>query len=460
MENQSIMTTTTPPSENPAGPWEADTVIHARWLLPMSVEGQILQHHALVIRQGRIIAILPSADASQRFNGSQEYHLEHHAVIPGLINAHGHAAMTLFRGYADDMALQAWLEQRIWPAESQWVSEDFVALGSKLAMAEMLLAGTTCFTDMYFFPDQVAKAAIEARMRVMLAAPVLDFPTVWAADANEYIRKATALHDTYRNDPLVHTAFGPHAPYTVSDEPLRKISMLADELDIPIHMHVHENAREVEDALAATGERPLQRLERLGLLSQRLQCVHMTQLSVEDLWLLRANAVNVVHCAASNLKLASGLCPVAELLDAGINVCLGTDGAASNNDLDLFSEMRLTALVGKTVANDASRLPAWQVLAMATRNAARAMGMEEYLGTLETGKLADVVAVDLAYPNTQPVHDPVSTLVYSAQSRQVSHVWVGGQLNVREGKLTTLDTPSLMRDTQQWGDRIQAGAKP
>jgi 5-methylthioadenosine/S-adenosylhomocysteine deaminase len=454
MENQLIMTNNSASAENWAEPWDADSVIHARWLLPMSREGQILHHHAVIIRQGKIIAVLPSEEARQKFTSAQTFQLDRHVLMPGLINSHGHAAMTLFRGYADDMPLQAWLEQRIWPAESRWVSEEFVALGSRLAMAEMMLAGTTCFTDMYFFPDQVATAAIEARMRVMLAAPILDFPTIWASDANEYIRKATALHDTYRHDPLVMTAFGPHAPYTVSDEPLRKISMLADELDIPVHMHVHENAKEVEDALAATGERPLHRLERLGLLSQRLQCVHMTQLSVEDLWLLRANAVNVVHCAASNLKLASGLCPVAELMDAGINVSLGTDGAASNNNLDLFAEMRLTALVGKTVANDASRVTAWQVLAMATRNAATAMGLEESLGTLESGKLADMVAVDLGYPNTQPVHDPISTLVYSTHSHQVSHVWVAGHLNVKEGKLLTLDTARLMQQAQSRAERI------
>ncbi|MDT8397672.1 MAG: TRZ/ATZ family hydrolase [Pseudomonadales bacterium] len=442
-------------SAPPSGALEADTVIHARWIIPMTRQGIILSHHSLIIKNRKIAAIVPTSEAKSRYQARYEYQLDSHALIPGLINAHGHAPMTLFRGYADDMPLHPWLQQRIWPAESKWVSEDFVSDGGRLAIAEMLLGGTTCFSDMYFFPDQVARVALEARIRVQLASPVLDFATVWAQNADEYIHKVTLLNDTYRDNEFINVAFGPHATYTVSDAPLKKISMLADELDLPVHMHVHENAQEITDALRGGGARPLQRLEQLGLLSQRLQCVHMTQLDDADIELLLKNAVNVVHCPASNLKLASGLCPVARLLEAGVNVSLGTDGSASNNDLDMFSEMRLAALLGKAIANDAAAISAWQALGMATINGARSLGLDEHIGSLAPDKYADVVAVDLDRINSHPVYDPVSTLVYSSAASQVTHVWVGGHLNVEQRKLTTLDESSLLRNARQWAKKIQ-----
>jgi 5-methylthioadenosine/S-adenosylhomocysteine deaminase len=431
-----------------------DSLLHARWIVPVLPKNQILEDHSLVINKGKILAIIPQRQARNLFSSESEVHLDNHVLIPGLVNAHGHSAMTLFRGVADDLELHDWLENHIWPLETRWVSEDFVLHGARLAIAEMIRGGTTCFADMYFFPDATARAAIQANIRVQLAAPVLDFPTAWANDADEYIHKSTVLHDQYRNSELLSTAFGPHAPYTVSDAPLCKIAMLAEELDLPVHMHVHETAQEVSDALLTTGKRPLQRLHELGLLTPRLLCVHATQLLDEEIHLLAENGCSVVHCPESNMKLASGFCPVQKLLDNGINVALGTDGAASNNDLDMFSEMRSAALLGKAVAADATAVSAATALQMATLNGARALGLGEIIGSLEAGKAADITAVRLDTLNSVPVYNPISQLVYSTQANQVSHVWVGGRIVLNEGKLTTMNIQALQEQTESWRRQI------
>jgi 5-methylthioadenosine/S-adenosylhomocysteine deaminase len=433
---------------------EADLVIHAKWVIPVDAESQILENHSVVVADKRIIKILSQDEARKKVLAAQTVELPHHALIPGLINAHGHAAMSLFRGVADDIPLKEWLEEYIWPLEGEHVSAEFVQQGAILACAEMIASGTTCFADMYFFPDAVAKVVLDAQLRVQLASPILDFPTVWANDADEYILKATQLHDNYRNSDLVHTAFGPHAPYTVSDEPLRKIAMLAEELDIPIHMHVHETAQEVEESITSNGMRPLQRLAKLGLISPRLLCVHATQLLEEELKLLNENGAHVIHCPESNLKLASGFCPVNKLLKNGINVGLGTDGCASNNDLDMFSEMRTAALLAKGVAGDASAVPAYQALRIATINGARAMGLDHKIGSLETGKFADLTAVDMSCYNSIPIYNPVSHLVYNTQASQVSHVWCSGKLLFENNELLTIDKLKLVETTHNWQQQI------
>ncbi len=431
-----------------------DLLIHAPWIVTCDSAHTIKEGHCIAVAGGRILDILPSSSGRQRYLGVEELDLPDHVLLPGLVNAHGHAAMSLLRGAADDLSLHEWLQDYIWPLEGRWVNEDFVYQGSRLAIAEMLLCGTTCFADMYFFPDAAARAAVEIGMRSQLACPVIDFPTAWATNADEYISKATALHDEYRGHPLISIAFGAHAPYTVSDAPLRKIATFAEELDIPIHMHVHETAQEINEALAASGKRPLQRLSELGLISPRLLCVHATQLNDEERALLGASAATVVHCPESNLKLASGFCEVAKLLDAGVNVALGTDGAASNNDLDMFSEMRTAALLAKAVAGNAAAVPAAQALQMATLHGARALGLDSEIGSLEAGKLADLIAVRLDACNTQPLYNPVSQLVYSTNSRQVTHVWVGGRQLVANGELCTLDRNELMEAVSLWQSRI------
>jgi 5-methylthioadenosine/S-adenosylhomocysteine deaminase len=441
-------------TNQPKVPAHADFLLHARWLLPMNGPQQVLEHYSLAISGERIVDIGLRAELQQRFSPAREIELDNHALMPGLVNAHGHAPMSLLRGFADDLPLQPWLQQKIWPTEARCVSEDFVAAGARLAIAEMLLAGTTTFSDMYFFPDQVAKVASTAGIRTQLACPVLDFPTVWARDAEEYISKATRLHDEYRNSERIRVAFGPHAPYTVSDAPLLKIAMLAEELDIGIHMHIHENAQEISDAMQSTGLRPLTRLRQLEFLGPRVQAIHLTQLAPEETAMLAQLGVQAVHCPASNLKLASGFCPISELLRAGVNVAIGTDGCASNNNLDLFSELRLAALLEKGRTGDATALPAWQALQMATINGARVLGMEEQIGSLERGKLADVIAVDLGALQSQPVYDPVSALVYSCNSRQVTHSWVHGQMVMENRELIRMNANDIRQEALLWGKRI------
>lgn len=432
-----------------------DLMIHARWIIPATDDLAILEYHSIAVRNGTIAGLCPTPDADHHFQAGQEISLDHHALIPGLVNSHGHAGMSLLRGIADDLPLHTWLNEHIWPMEAKWISEQFVYQGTQLAIAEMIRGGTSCFADMYFFPEASARAASEAGIRVQLAAPVIDFPTPWSADADECIRKTTELHDTWRNSELVSTAFGPHAPYTVSDESLRKVLTFAEELDLPIHMHVHETAFEVEEAEKNNGQRPVRRLYELGLLGPRMLCVHATQINTEDLALLQKTATNVVHCPESNLKLASGFCPVHQLQENGINVALGTDGAASNNDLDMFSEMRTAALLAKACAGDASVLPAYRALQMATINGAKAMGLDKLIGTLEIDKRADFAAVRMDCLNSMPVFNPVSHLVYATQASQVSHLWVNGKLLLNDGELTTINRRQVQEQTQAWQQRLQ-----
>lgn len=431
------------------------TLLQARWIVPVEPENTLLENHTLVINEDKIEDILPTDVAITKYAASKVIDLSEHVLIPGLINTHTHAAMSLFRGLADDLPLMQWLNEHIWPAEGRWVDEEFVRDGTRLAIAEMIASGTTCFNDMYFFPDQTADVAIEAGIRACVGLILIDFPTAWAGDAQEYINKGEAVHDKYRHSPLVSTAFAPHAPYTVSDEPLKRINILAEELDVPIHMHLHETGDEIEQSLENFGLRPIQRLHNLGLLSQRFLAVHMTQLNDEDIELASRYKLNVAHCPQSNLKLASGFCPVQKLIDADVNVTIGTDGAASNNDLDMPGELNTTALLAKGVAINSTAVPASTALKMATLNAARALAIDERLGSLKIGKQADVVAINLEQLNTQPVYDPVSHIVYAAKSNQISDVWVAGKQLLQQGKHTTLNIDSLLQKAKSWADRIQ-----
>jgi len=431
-----------------------DTLLYARWILPVEPRGVLLEDHAIALHNGRIEAIVPAAEAGQRYAADTVQHFDQHVLLPGLINMHGHAAMTLMRGLADDLPLMEWLQQHIWPAEQQWVGKEFVYDGSLLACAEMLRGGTTCFNDMYFFPEETVRAVEQAGMRACVGLIMIDFPTPWAQTPDEYLSKGIALHDQLRGNSLIRTAFAPHAPYTVSDEPLQRIATYAEELDIPVHIHVHETAHEVEESLGNTGKRPLQRVEELGLLNPHLLAVHMTQLNKEEIPRLAEAGVHVVHCPESNLKLASGFCPVHELVQAGVNLCLGTDGAASNNDLDMFSEMHTAALLAKAVAGDASALPAEDVLRMATINGARALGLEQEIGSLEPGKSADLIAVDLGALESQPVYHPVSQLVYTAGRGQVTDVWVAGRQLLKQRELTTIDTHTVLERAVDWQQRL------
>ncbi len=433
---------------------KADLLIHASWIVPGGAEELIHENSCLVVSEGKIREILESSVVPSRYQADEEMHLTGYALMAGLVNTHGHAAMSLFRGIADDLSLHTWLEDHIWPMEAKWVSEEFVYQGTQLAIAEMISSGTTCFADMYFFPDASARAATEAGIRVQLAAPVIDFPNPWSIDADDAIQKTTVLHDEWRNSELVSTAFGPHAPYSVTDETLKKIVMLAELLNIPIHMHVHETAFEVSEALRTQGKRPITRLAELGMLSPRFISVHATQLTDDEIRLLSDSGVSIAHCPESNMKLASGFCPVDKLIRAGVNVSLGTDGAASNNDLDMFSEMRTAAILAKACSGDARALPAYKALQMATINGAKALGLDHLTGTLEAGKRADVIAVKLDELNTQPIHNPISQLVYSTKSSQVKYVWVNGKLLLENAELTTIDKQTLLQMARTWQQKL------
>jgi len=431
-----------------------DTLLTARWIIPVEPESCVLEGHALVIQAGRIADILPAATASGQYQPACRFNFPSHALIPGLINTHTHAAMTLLRGLADDLPLMEWLHDHIWPAEARWVNPEFVNDGTQLAMAEMLRGGITCFNDMYFFPDVAAEAVTACGMRACVGLIVVDFPTAWAQHPQEYLAKGLALHQALKPNPLISTALAPHAPYTVSKDPLQRISELAQELIIPVHMHVHETAAEVRQSEARHGCRPLAYLDKLGLLTPRLAAVHMTQLDNAEIDRIAAAGVHVVHCPESNLKLASGYCPAARLDAAGVNVALGTDGAASNNDLDLFGEMRTAALLGKAVAGDAAALPAHRVLRMATLNGARALGLDQEIGSLEIGKWADITAVDLGAIEAEPVYHPISQLVYATGRHQVTDVWVAGQRLLENRSLTALDVNAIAQRARLWRDRI------
>ncbi len=432
----------------------AELVLHADWILPVDAQDQCLEHHSLVVDHGRIVALVPQQEANDQITAMQELDLRGHALIPGLINAHTHSPMTLLRGLADDLPMMTWLTEHIWPAEARWVDEQFVADGTRLAVLEMIRGGVTCFNDMYQYAEVTARVAAEAGMRAIVGMIVVDFPTRFADAPEAYLARGREFYDQFKGNPLIRAAFAPHATYTVSEGPLRRVRELAEELDVPVHIHLQETAGEVEQSLREHGERPLARLERLGLVGPRLVAVHMTQLEADEIEGLAATGAHVVHCPESNLKLASGFCPVARLRQAGVNVALGTDGAASNNDLNMLGELRTAALLAKGVAGDAAALPAEQALRMATINAARAFGLDREIGSLEVGKAADIVAVDLRDAHTTPVYHPCSQMVYAASSHQVRHVWINGQQVLHNGLTQTLDAEAICTTAASWQRRI------
>ncbi len=431
-----------------------DTLIDAKDIVPIVPAQTTLRDHSVAIQAGRITAILPTAEATARYEPLKRVNLANHVLIPGLVNAHTHAAMTLMRGLADDLPLMRWLNDHIWPAEAAHVSAKFVYDGTLHACAEMLRAGVTCFNDMYFFPDAAARAASDVQIRAVIGMIVIEFPSAYAGDADSYLHRGLETRDGFRDQPLLKFCIAPHAPYTVSDKSFAKVLTYSEQLNVPIHIHVHETEDEISQSMAQHGVRPLERLRNLGLLGPQFVAVHAVHLTPVEIALLAQQNCHVVHCPTSNLKLASGIAPTTAMLAAGINVALGTDGAASNNRLDMFAEMRLAALLAKGSSRHAETLPAHQALAMATINGARALGLEHDIGSLEVGKAADIVAVDLSSVETTPCYDIASHLVYAASREHVSHVWVDGKLLVENHVVTTLDLDAIRATTQTWRDTI------
>ena len=432
-----------------------DTVIRARWCIPVEPHDLVLTDHAVAVNDGRIIDILPATEASERYEAGVVVQRPDHVLIPGLVNAHTHAAMTLLRGFADDMPLERWLSEAIWPIENRFVSAEMVRDGTRLAIAEMLKSGCTCFSDQYFFPEIVAETAIDLHMRAMVGTPVIEFPNAWATGAAECLSKAADLvHDPYADHPLISTCFVPHSTATVSDESFTALRILADQLDTRIQIHLHESPREIASELETNGKRPIERLQELGLVNASLMAVHAVHVTDQEIALFADTGVVVTHCPRSNLKLNDGIAPVVACLDAGVTVALGTDSAASNNVMDMLGEMRTATLLAKVRANDATALPAARALRMATLEGAASLGLADRIGSIETGKWADLTCVDLRHLNSQPVYDPLSQLVYTVQPHQVSDVWIAGKHQVDNGSLTHMDIDDLLARTAEWQQRI------
>jgi 5-methylthioadenosine/S-adenosylhomocysteine deaminase len=441
-------------SDSASAPRTPSQLLSADWMLTMAPGDGVQRARTLALDGSRILAVLPTDEALARWPSVPHRSLPGHALLPGLVNAHGHAAMTLLRGFADDMHLGPWLEERIWPLERRWVSANFVADGTELAIAEMLRGGTTTFSDMYFFPDASAAIAQRTGIRAQICIPMVRFGNAWVDGPEEALHRGLALHDEYRESERIRVAFGPHSTYAMEIPHLERIAVLSEELDMAVQIHLHETGAEVTAALAERGERPLETVERVGLLGPRLQAVHMTHLETRDADRLARHGVSVVHCPQSNLKLASGFCPTAALRSAGVRVALGTDGAASNNALSMFREMHVAAILAKVVAGDAAALPALDVLHMATLGGAEALGMGDLTGSLEAGKAADVIAVDLGRLGVEPVYHPDSQLVYTCTDAAVRHVWVNGEALVDDGRLTRLDVDDTLARVRRWRDRI------
>ncbi|HET8555082.1 MAG TPA: TRZ/ATZ family hydrolase [Rhodanobacteraceae bacterium] len=443
-----------------AAPEPCDILIEAGWVVPVEPHGVVLEDHAVAVRGAEIVAQLPVAEARARFQPAEVVSRPDAVLMPGLVNAHTHNPMTLLRGVADDLPLKVWLQKHIWPIEAAVIAPGFVADGVALAIAEMLRGGTTCCNENYFFPDVQAATYQRHGFRARVGLPVIDFPTAWARSDDEYFDRAGEVHDQWRDDPLVATAFAPHAPYTVSDANFERIRMLSDQLDIPVHLHLHETAQEVEQSQDKHGQRAIARMDRLGLVNDRLIAVHMTQLTDAEIALCAQRGVSVVHCPESNLKLASGFCRAADIARAGVNLAIGTDGCASNNDLDMFGETRTAALLAKAVAQDAAALDAATALRAATLGGAKALGFDHLVGAIEPGKQADLVLVDMARIETQPLHHVLSQLVYATGRQQVTDAWIAGRARLRDRRLVDMDEAALLANAREWRARIAAIEMP
>ncbi len=432
-----------------------DTIIFPRWLIPIEPEGVCLEHHAIAIKQGKIIGIHPAHEVETLYQAKEIIHLKDHVLMPGLINAHTHSPMALFRGMADDLQLMDWLQNHIWPAEAKWVGEEFVYDGTRLAILEMLRSGTTCFNENYFYLEQIGQAAKEIGMRAALGACVFDIPNAYAGNIDEGLVHAETLYEYWHQEPLFRVSIAPQGPYSLSNESFKKVQKYTEKYPVKIHLHLHETLDEIQQSLTHYNKRPIARLHDLGLLSERTQCVHMVHVNAKEIALLQKLAVHITHCPKSNLKLASGFAPIKKFIDAGLNVAIGTDGACSNNSLDLFDEMKIAALLAKAVAQDSTALTAIEALNMATINGARALGWDAEIGSLLPGKAADMIAVRMNAINTTPVYSIFSHLVYALNSQQVSDVWVAGKQLLKNSEFETLNVNAVLEKAHFWQRRIR-----
>lgn len=432
-----------------------DTIIDARWVIPVDEQDSIFDNHAVVINNGIIADLGCTSVIDAQYRGISRVTLKNHALLPGFVNAHTHAAMALLRGIGEDVPLSVWLNEHIWPTESKFMSPQFVEDGTKLAIAEMVRSGTTCFADMYFFPNRVGEIAERLKMRACMGMIVIDFPSPWASSPAEYLSKGMNLHDQFAGSELISTAWAPHSPYTVSGDTLKEVARLADEMSTPIHMHVNETAEEVKNSMIEVDASPIERLGEFGLIQSKLMAVHATALTDQEIEQFANAGVSVIHCPKSNMKLASGTCRVAELLEADVNVAIGTDGAASNNSLNMIEEMRFASLLAKVTTRDATVVNGCQAIRMATINGARALGIDNVTGSLEIGKFADLCAINLSELEVTPVYNCITQIVHSASRNLVTDVWVGGNQILKNQKLTELDEDEISELAESWQQKIQ-----
>lgn len=434
-------------------------IIHARWLITCEDNNQTLENHALVIDKGIIKDILPSKQATERYTATDVQHFNTDAVMPGFINSHTHIAMNFFRGLADDLALMDWLNHHIWPAERQWVDDEFVFDASQFAMAEMIRSGTTCFNDMYFFLQATAKAAHIAGVRAHIGMTVIDFPTKWAQTTDEYFARGLEFLNEYKSHERITATLAPHAIYTVAEPTLLRVKQVAEDHDLRINMHIHETDEEVNQSIAQTGLRPLRRLQNIDFISPRLIAIHMAQINDEDLDIIQSGKPQIVHCPESNMKLASGTRAIIDFQQRGLNVALGTDGAASNNDLNMIGEMRSAAFLGKLETRNPLAVSAPEAMKLATINGARALGIEHVTGSLTIGKAADFIVMNLDEIETLPIYHPTSQIVYAAARNQVTDVWVAGKQLMKNRELLTLDEKALKAKARTWAEKIRLKEK-
>lgn len=433
-----------------------DYLITAKYVVPIRPHGVVLEDHALVIVDDVIAAIGLTSELQQRWQPKERIDRPQSVLMPGFVNAHTHNPMSLLRGLADDLPLQTWLREHIWPVETRVMGPEFVSDGLALAIVEMLRGGTTCANENYFFADVQAATYDRFGFRAVVGSVIIDFPTAWAKSDDEYFARFEELHEQWQDHPRIRIAIAPHAPYTVNDANLTKVHQLAQERRVKVHLHTHETAQEVDDSLSQFGVRPLDRLDRLGLVNSQLIAVHMTQVTPDEIALCAERGTSVVHCPESNLKLASGFCPAAAFAKAGVCLAIGTDGCASNNDLDMFGELRTAALLAKAVAKDPAVMKAADVLHAATLGGAQALGLDAKIGSLEVGKQADLICVSVAEPEAEPMHQVISHLVYAAGRQHVSDVWIAGCPKLRERQLVDIDLESILANARRWRDRIQA----
>jgi 5-methylthioadenosine/S-adenosylhomocysteine deaminase len=433
----------------------ASIIISASWIFTSNSEGQLLSDYSIVIENDKIIDLVPQDKVFDEYEANDIYQLTDHILIPGLINTHTHAAMSLFKGFADDLPLQDWLNDYIWPAEKEFINSSFVKDGSILALSEMIKSGVTTFNDMYFFPDATAEAVKELGVRSNIGLVVLDFPTNYATDPEDYLLKGFEFRDKWRNEELITTSIAPHAPYSVSDEAFTLINTYSEELSINIHTHLHETQWEIEDSIEKYGITPVQRLNNLGIIGPSLMAVHCVHLNDQDMATLAKNKVSIVHNPSSNMKLGSGIADIAKMLKQNLNISLGTDSSASNNRLDMMEEMRLAALLIKGSTKSPESFSANEAIKMATINGAKALGLESIIGSIEKNKKADLVAIDLNSIENQPIYNPLTTLVYSSSRSDVSYVWIDGEIKLKDKKLVKIDEKKIIQLAKKWQRKLK-----